>query len=366
VIRIGFSARPLEKDLKNPRPDGLGEYRRTIDIIKACKSWGLRYYNMPPETIGWGDYSKYQPDSKEIEKNFSDLLAEIKQLSSNSDIKLSFHVRSSVVLTSPNDDTRAKSVKEISALRKGLEMAGGLIVYVHPGYAHEDEDSAKARLVSALNSLPESPVSIGIETNDVGISGLDAVLELCDRTRGTVPVIDWGHLWGLGHKLEAPEDYILTIQQAEPYWHNYVFFHFSAVWKRKHLPLDLNLPDYCIFAEAIKTYARQSNKEIIVLIESPLRENDALLVQKRVLRKEEELLPAPSVEIGSKVTLKDMATGEVFDIVLVDEAAGMNDDKVSLSSPVGKAIVNRHTDEVVVAAVPGEKLQYRIVEIKSA
>jgi len=366
VIRIGFSARPLEKGLKNPRPDGLGDYRRTIDIIKACKSWGLRYYNMPPETIGWGDYSKYQPNAREVKENFSDLLGEINRLSLDSDIKLSFHVRSSVVLTSPNDNIRAKSVKEVSALRKGLEIAGGLIVYIHPGYAHDDENAAKARLASALNSLPESPVSVGIETNDVGISGLDAVLELCDMTRGTVPVVDWGHLWGLGCKLETPEDYISIILQAEPYWHNYVFFHFSAVWKRKHLPLDLNLPDYRIFAEAVKMYAHQSDKEVIVLIESPLRENDALLVQKIALSKEEELLPVPSIEIGSYVTLEDMATGEVFEVILVDEAIGMNDDKVSLTSPVGKAIVNRHTDEVVTVAVPGEELQYRIVEIKSA
>lgn len=36
LIRVGFSARPLKKELKNPRPDGLGEYERTIAIIKAC------------------------------------------------------------------------------------------------------------------------------------------------------------------------------------------------------------------------------------------------------------------------------------------------------------------------------------------
>lgn len=363
MIRIGFSARPLARGLKNPRPDGLGEYRRTIEIIKACNDWGLRYYNMPPETIGWGDYSKYQPDALEVERNFTDLIPEIADLSQDFDIKLSFHVRSSVVLTSPDDRILTKSIKEVNALRRGLELVGGLVVYVHPGYTHGDEAAAKKRLIDVLNSFAESPVLIGIEIDDVGIGDLDTVLNICENTKGTAPVIDWGHLWGRGYRLEEAKDYLSVIYLTEPYWTDRAYFHFSAVWKRKHLPLDLNLPDYRIFAEAIKTYAERSEREIIILVESPLRENDALLVQKEVLERGDESIPVPHVEVGSQVVLEDMATGEEFGITLVEEVVGLSKGKVSLDSPVGKAIINRHKGEVVTAAVPGAMLQYRIVEI---
>lgn len=105
---------------------------------------------MPPETVGWGDYSKYQPDALEVERNFSGLLAEIASLSQRLDIRLSFHVRSSVVLTSPDERISAKSIKEVVALQRWLELAGGSVVYVHPGYAHGDANAAKMGLVDIL------------------------------------------------------------------------------------------------------------------------------------------------------------------------------------------------------------------------
>ncbi|MCL6473071.1 MAG: hypothetical protein K6T91_09750 [Firmicutes bacterium] len=284
MIRVGFSARPLEKNLKNPRPDGLGEYRRTLEIIKACSRWGLRYYNMPPETIGWGDYSKYQPSAQEVEQKFADLLSEIRVLGKVFDIKFSFHARNSAVLTSPDKRIFEKSIREIMALRKVLELVDGLAVYIHPGYTHGNKSEAKNRLIDALNSLPESPVSIGLEVDDVGIGDLDTVLHTCANTRGVDPVIDWGHIWGRGYKLESTDDYLSSvISIAEPYWTNHAYFHFSAVWRRKHIPLDLNLPDYRIFAEAMRIYANSTEKEVIILVESPLRENDAILNQKTIL-----------------------------------------------------------------------------------
>lgn len=363
LIRVGFSARPLETGLKNPRPDGLGEYRRTIEIIKACYDWGLKYYNMPPETIGWGDYSKLQPDAFEVEQSFAPLLEDIRAISSDYDIQLSFHVRSSVVLTSADEKIRSKSIKEVLALRRGLELAGGSVVYVHPGYAHEDREAAIQRLTDALDSFPESPVVIGIETNDVGIGDLDTVLAMCDATKGAVPVIDWGHLWGLGYQLDTPEAYLSVIDDAEKYWNERVFFHFSSVSKRKHVPLDLNLPNYRIFAEAVKIYAARSDKDVIILVESPLRENDALLVQRAILGQEQEHIPMPVVRIGSRVTLEDQSTKETFELVLVEAADATVENEVSLDSPIGKAVVNRHEGETVTAAIPGSLVQYRIAAI---
>jgi endonuclease IV len=279
MIRIGFSARPLEKHLKNPRPDGLGEYRRTIDIINACNRWGLHYYNMPPETVGWGDYSKYQPDEAEVERSFGPLLAEIRYLHRAYDIALSFHVRNSAVLTTRDETIRERSIKEVAALRKGLELAGGLTVYVHPGYAQGDEPAALQRIINILNSLDESPVTIGVETTDVGIGDLPTVLSICKQARGTAPVIDWGHLYDLGYTLQEPNDYLSIIETAEPFWQDYIYFHFSAVSRRKHMSLDAGPPDYRVFAKALSLYEKHANKDVIVLVESPHREADVLLLQ---------------------------------------------------------------------------------------
>lgn len=276
-MRCGFSCRSTVKELKNPRPDGFGEYERVLDVIMRCEDWGLRYYNMPPETIGWGDYSKYKPDVEEMEPKFADLLERIRDMAEITDIKLSIHAAAYNVMTSDDPMILDRSTREIVAERRALEMCGGLVLYIHPGYGGDHPEAALEKLVDRLNALPASTVPIGIETDDVGIGDLGTVLYLAQNVADAVPVLDFGHLYGRGWRPESEDDFLARLERARPLSGTYQFIHFSAVSRRKHLDLEGNMPDYRMFARAAAEFERTSNQELVILIESPRRELDAIL-----------------------------------------------------------------------------------------
>ena len=84
----------------------------------------------------------------------------------------------------------------------------------------------------------------------------------------------------------------------------------------------------------------------------------------RIIRDEE--IDATSVALGSKVILKDMDRKEelAFRVVSSPEARG-DRECISDQSPVGKAILGRHTGESVEVSVPsGEVIKYKIIKIE--
>ncbi|MGB9587969.1 MAG: TIM barrel protein [Armatimonadota bacterium] len=276
VIRIGFSCRPTVKHLKNPRPDGLGEYERVLDIIMQTEEWCLNYYNMPPETIGWGDYSQYKPAVEEMERNFGGLLSRIRDIAEIADIMLSMHTAAYNVPTSDDPIVLERSLKEIIVERRALEMCGGKVLYIHPGYVKNESISDREKLLERLSSLPESSVYLGIETDDVGIGDLETVLYLSSMLPNAAPVIDFAHMYYRGQQLDTVEDYLDVLSRAGAISGSHVFTHFSAIQGRKHIPLEGNKPDYHIFAEAAVEFEFQHKQELVILIESPLRELDAM------------------------------------------------------------------------------------------
>jgi endonuclease IV len=278
-MRVGFSCRATLKELKNPRPDGFGGYERVIDVIEKCNQWGLHYYNMPPETVGWGDYSRYKPGVIEMENRFTDHLHRIRETAANSDVLLSMHAAAYNVPTSEDPVILDRSLTEIEVERRALELCGGVVLYIHPGYGYGDPSAAVSKVVSRLGSLPTSSTMLGIETDDVGIGDLDTVLRVTPLIPQAAPVIDFGHLYGRGWRLDGIDDYTKLLEMAGALSGSRVFTHFSAVSKRKHLPLANNLPDYKVFAQAAARFEMNGTQELVVLIESPGRELDALRFQ---------------------------------------------------------------------------------------
>jgi transcription elongation factor GreA len=71
------------------------------------------------------------------------------------------------------------------------------------------------------------------------------------------------------------------------------------------------------------------------------------------------------VEVGERVRLRDLDTGEQIQFELVgslesDPTAG----RISVQSPVGRALVGRREGEVAVAAAPKGHVRFRILEIE--
>lgn len=75
-------------------------------------------------------------------------------------------------------------------------------------------------------------------------------------------------------------------------------------------------------------------------------------------------MPKDEVLIGATVTLKDLATEEEFAYTLVsDVESDYNSGKISITSPVGAALLNHKEKEIVEVKVPAGTLKYQILKI---
>jgi len=74
--------------------------------------------------------------------------------------------------------------------------------------------------------------------------------------------------------------------------------------------------------------------------------------------------PADQVIVGSKVKVKDLASGEEIAYRIVGSAeADPDHDKISNESPVGKALLGRRKGETFEVTVPAGKLRYSVLQI---
>jgi transcription elongation factor GreA len=75
-------------------------------------------------------------------------------------------------------------------------------------------------------------------------------------------------------------------------------------------------------------------------------------------------LPNDKIYILHNVKLKDLKTKEEFCYKLVSpEEADLEQDKISVTSPIGKSLLGRKKNEEVEITVPAGKLRYKIVDI---
>ena len=103
-------------------------------------------------------------------------------------------------------------------------------------------------------------------------------------------------------------------------------------------------------------------KEMQAHNEQKIAELEDKLSRARII--EEENISADEVRVGATVTLKDLDLNEEITYILVSEAeADYEQNKISLSSPVGQALLGHRVDDVVEVKAPGRLLRYKIVSI---
>ena len=77
-----------------------------------------------------------------------------------------------------------------------------------------------------------------------------------------------------------------------------------------------------------------------------------------------DAMPKDEALLGATVKVKDQGSGEEFDYMLVSEEESDFDlNKISISSPVGKALFGHKVGDVVEIQVPAGVLKYEIVSI---
>lgn len=79
---------------------------------------------------------------------------------------------------------------------------------------------------------------------------------------------------------------------------------------------------------------------------------------------ENENIPSDKVYIGAKVKLLDTDTREEFDYILVSPPeANYEENKISIESPIGKALLGRKENDSIEVTVPAGLLKYKIIRI---
>lgn len=77
-------------------------------------------------------------------------------------------------------------------------------------------------------------------------------------------------------------------------------------------------------------------------------------------------VPQNKVGLGSRVTVKDMATGDTEDLELViPENMDFDRGHISVSSPLGRGLVDREVGEVAVIQLPAGTRKLKIVSLRT-
>ena len=98
-------------------------------------------------------------------------------------------------------------------------------------------------------------------------------------------------------------------------------------------------------------------------LEGRIRELEETLKAATIISGDEGL--ALKTNVGDVIVLSDSASGEELRYIIVDpKEVDPRQGKISIASPLGKALIGRGEGEVVEIAVPAGKLRYRIKRIE--
>ncbi len=103
-------------------------------------------------------------------------------------------------------------------------------------------------------------------------------------------------------------------------------------------------------------------KEALLLNEKRISEMESQLSRAQILDYRD--LPAGEARIGSRVRLKDEGTGEELEYVLVSEIeADFSRGHISVTSPVGRALLGHREGDAVPVKIPAGNRRYRILKV---
>jgi transcription elongation factor GreA len=106
-------------------------------------------------------------------------------------------------------------------------------------------------------------------------------------------------------------------------------------------------------------------KEAQQHLERKIAQLEITLSRARIIESKD--LPNDKVYILSTVTIRDLKTSEETAYTLVsNEEADFEDRKISVSSPIGKALLGKKLHDVVKIKVPAGILEYKVIDITRA
>jgi transcription elongation factor GreA len=103
-------------------------------------------------------------------------------------------------------------------------------------------------------------------------------------------------------------------------------------------------------------------KEAQQHLELKISKLEQTLSRARIIESKE--LPNDKIYILSKVKVKDLKSDEIVTYLLVSpEEADFEENKISVTSPIGKGLLGKTKGEVINIPVPAGSLEYKIIDI---
>ena len=114
-------------------------------------------------------------------QEISQTLAQVKTFANQHALRLSFHPDQFVVLSSPNQEVVANSLRELNYQADLAEMVGADVLTIHGGGVYGDKHSALERLSLVVDQLPAKIRSrLALENDDISYTVGD-LLPICNK-----------------------------------------------------------------------------------------------------------------------------------------------------------------------------------------
>jgi deoxyribonuclease-4 len=219
---------------------------------------------------------------------------EVGKLAKELGVLLSVHCPYFVNLCSTDKKKLEASKKRIlDSVERAYHMGAHVAVF-HPGYygsltqetAFKAVEEACLDMLDRIKSAGIKGVALGHETTGkVSAFGtLDEIVQLCERVRGCVPVVDFAHIWA---RQAGKIDYSEVFEKLKPLKLDHLHTHFTSMeWtpaktpgygnEKHHLPIKFNRPPFEPLAREI--LKRKLN--ITLISESPVLEQDSLIMKQ--------------------------------------------------------------------------------------
>ncbi len=210
------------------------------------------------------------------------------KIAKNLGIKLSIHASYFVNLCNPEKAEDSKK-RILSSCEIG-HYAGAKYIVFHPGYYGKlSKEQAYEFVRKGCEELREEidknkwNVFLGLETTGKKsqFGTLDEILNICDEVKGCRPVIDFAHIFARqGGKI----DYSGILEKVNKF--KEIHTHFSGIeftdkGERRHLVISANQPDFKeLGKELLNKGFGGKERDIIIICESPLIEQDGLKMKK--------------------------------------------------------------------------------------
>ena len=215
----------------------------------------------------------------------------IKNYSKENDVEL--HVHAPYYINLAGEEETDFSFEKVLFSARLADKMGAKTVIVHPGYYGEHSEKKTLKKIikntkKLQNILKKEKIKtkIGIETmgKQKVFGSLEEVIEVCSNVKGTVPVIDLGHIHARGNgSLKERSDFEEIFTKLKPLRLRHYLIHITGVLYENgnefyHLPIKKGDMPLAPLVEIIL----DNNYNVTLISESPLLEHDAVYIKLQV------------------------------------------------------------------------------------